>query len=100
MREIAALSGMEVFHAEVWFAGHVQGVGFRAGVMQVARSFDVTGFVRNLPDGRVVLHAEGLSSVVRMFIDEVRKNLGVFIRGEDVREYYGAACHREFRIAI
>ena len=43
----------------VLFAGRVQGVGFRYTTCAVARSFQVTGTVRNLPDGRVEMVAEG-----------------------------------------
>src|SRR5437870_5829847 len=41
------------------FSGHVQGVGFRYTAQHVARGHKVTGYVRNLPDGRVELVAEG-----------------------------------------
>ena len=43
----------------VHFTGWVQGVFFRATTCSLASSFRVTGFVRNLPDGRVELVAEG-----------------------------------------
>ena len=43
----------------VFFEGNVQGVGFRWLVKQVAKGFDVTGWVRNLADGRVELQAGG-----------------------------------------
>jgi acylphosphatase len=37
----------------VIFRGHVQGVGFRYTAREVAQQYNVTGFVRNLPDGTV-----------------------------------------------
>ena len=40
---------------QVFYEGHVQGVGFRFTVRHIAKGFDVTGWVRNLPDGRVEL---------------------------------------------
>ena len=43
----------------VHYSGRVHGVGFRATVRHIACGFDVTGSVRNLPDGRVELVAEG-----------------------------------------
>ena len=45
----------DVHHETVFFSGHVQGVGFRYSVLQIAREFDVAGFVSNLVDGRVQL---------------------------------------------
>jgi len=45
------------FHAVV--RGRVQGVGFRHFARQRAQAHGVAGFVRNLPDGAVGLHAEG-----------------------------------------
>ena len=56
---------------QVLYEGHVQGVGFRWSVRDVAKGFDVTGWVRNLPDGRVELHVTGGENEVRAFLDRV-----------------------------
>jgi len=42
-----------------YFSGQVQGVGFRYTTQRIAAAFEVSGFVRNLPDGRVEVVAEG-----------------------------------------
>lgn len=42
-----------------YVSGRVQGVGFRYHVHDVARHEGVTGYVRNLPDGRVEALVEG-----------------------------------------
>lgn len=51
----------------VYYSGHVQGVGFRYSVKQLSLEFDVTGWVKNLPDGRVELVAEGERNELETF---------------------------------
>jgi acylphosphatase len=45
-------------------SGRVQGVGFRYFVEDVARREGVSGYVRNLPDGRVEVLVEGDAETV------------------------------------
>ena len=49
------------------YAGRVQGVGLRHAVKTVATGYDVTGWVRNLEDGRVELVAEGVHEELEAF---------------------------------
>ncbi len=56
----------------VYFAGRVQGVGSRFRTHEVGRQFAVTGFVRNLNDGRVELVAEGEAAEVHGFLEAVK----------------------------
>lgn len=44
---------------EVFYSGRVQGVGFRLIAVRQATDLPITGWVKNLPDGRVQLIAEG-----------------------------------------
>lgn len=53
-------------------SGLVQGVGFRWYVKRVADDYRVKGFVRNMDDGSVETLAEGDSSAVHGFVDEVK----------------------------
>ena len=66
--------------SHVFYAGHVQGVGFRASVQEIAREFQVTGFVQNLPDGRVELVVEGQPVEVSGFLKEIAERRADFIR--------------------
>ena len=56
---------------QVFYEGNVQGVGFRWSVRHAATGFDVTGWVRNLPDGRVELQVTGEEDEVRGFLDRI-----------------------------
>ncbi len=69
---------------EVVFTGRVQGVGFRYTCRSLARGYDVTGFVRNMPDGSVRMVAEGPSGEVEAFASAVRARMKGYIR--DARE--------------
>jgi acylphosphatase len=66
----------------VCYKGHVQGVGFRYTTHSIARRHNVTGYVRNLPDGRVELVAEGDRGETDAFLQNVREQLSSYIRDE------------------
>lgn len=69
-----------VFHTTVLFTGHVQGVGFRYTTLQVAKEFEVAGYVKNLADGRVQIEAEGRSRTVDEFIAAVEDRMHGYVR--------------------
>ena len=71
-------------------------MGFRYQTMQVAKEFDVSGCVRNLPDGRVLLEAEGSPGEVRGFVAAVQERLVSFIRQSELSEAPRAAQFRGF----
>ena len=56
---------------QFFVSGMVQGVGYRFFVQRVAARHQVTGYVRNLPDGRVEVWAEGPSAQVAAVRDEL-----------------------------
>ena len=60
----------------IHFSGNVQGVGFRFTTQAIASRFPVTGFVRNLPDGRVQLVAEGTEEDLDRFHRAVTDAMG------------------------
>jgi acylphosphatase len=69
-----------VSHSTVHFSGHVQGVGFRYTVLQVARGFEVTGIAQNLADGRVLVEVEGDSGEIDEFVRAIEERMAGYIR--------------------
>ena len=49
---------------QITFSGTVQGVGFRYKAYQLARRHSLNGFVKNLPDGSVLLEVEGSKEAI------------------------------------
>lgn len=65
--------GEEFRRVRVTVNGVVQGVGFRYFVLERAQSLGVTGWVRNLRDGRVEAELEGPQGLVNMMIEAMRE---------------------------
>ncbi len=73
-----------------YFRGTVQGVGFRYTTQRLAGRFLITGFVRNLSDGRVEVAAEGEEDSLKDFLKSIRQSqLSGYIR--DVESEWGPA---------
>lgn len=51
-----------------WVSGRVQGVYYRGTTLTRARELAISGYVRNLPDGRVEVLAQGEDAAVAAFI--------------------------------
>ena len=66
-------------------SGDVQGVGYRFFAQRVAARHQVVGYVRNLDDGRVELHAEGTPEGVEGFKHDIAAG-PQFARVEQVEE--------------
>ena len=83
----------------IFYSGHVQGVGFRYSVKSVAAGFELTGTVRNLPDGRVGLVAEGPREELEAFRTAILEaGLKHFVRNEDVNWSEATGEFRGFEI--
>ncbi len=68
----------------VYYSGRVQGVGFRYAVCRLSGRFDVKGFVRNLPDGRVQLIAEGKTAQLDLFLESIQAEMTGYIRAKQL----------------
>jgi len=73
---------------QVIYSGRVQGVGFRFTTRQIASGYEVTGWVKNLPDGRVEMQvmaaeAEELEGFLAAVLES---NLGSLIKEHAIQE--------------
>lgn len=59
---------------QVFYEGRVQGVGFRFSCKQIARGYEVVGWVRNLADGRVELQCSGEANEVDAFLEGIAES--------------------------
>jgi acylphosphatase len=84
---------------QVFYEGYVQGVGFRWSVRHIAKGFEVTGWIRNLADGRVELQVSGEENEVRAFLDAVAQSeLRAHIRKQTENKLEKAGTARGFEI--
>ena len=63
----------------VHFGGRVQGVGFRYTAHNMAIGYNVTGYVRNLPDGRVELVVEGQKQDIDELVENIKDRMQGFL---------------------
>lgn len=85
---------------QILYSGSVQGVGFRYTAKRTASGYEITGTVRNLPDGRVELIAEGAKDELESFRQGIREaGLEHFIRDEQVSWSEPQNQFRGFEIA-
>jgi acylphosphatase len=62
--------------AEIYYSGSVQGVGFRFTADRLAPVFKLKGYVKNMPDGRVKIIAEGEEDKIKSFLDAIENEMG------------------------
>jgi len=55
-------------NVEIYIMGRVQGVGFRYHTLEIAKEFNIKGFVRNMADGSVYIQASGTKDEVDRFV--------------------------------
>lgn len=73
---------------QVFYTGRVQGVGFRYTTRQLAAGYEVSGWVKNLADGRVellVVSRDG--EELQAFLTELRENSAVAHYIREVEEH-------------
>jgi acylphosphatase len=84
----------------ILFSGTVQGVGFRYTACRAAAGYEVTGTVRNLPDGRVECVVEGEAAQIDAFLADLRERVRGYIHGESQQTLACTGAHSRFGVGF
>ena len=91
---------MEQTAKHILFSGEVQGVGFRYTAHRIARRYNITGFVRNLPDGDVEMLAQGPEQDIKKYIADIQDSFKGYVQDTKIEPVPCNPQHTNFRIAF
>ena len=78
--EAPPVSALGACRVRIFYSGRVQGIGMRATAAGLAARFGITGWVRNLPDERVELLAEGKPEDLERFLAVLGDEMSRYIQ--------------------
>ena len=79
-------------------SGRVQHVGFRYTAYYIARDLGLTGWVDNLPDGRVEMEVQGNVCLLRKLLIRLKAHPMIRILDTDLRTVPPHRLERRFRV--
>ncbi len=85
---------------DIIFIGQVQGVGFRFTAFRIANRYQLTGFVRNSPDGTVEMLTQGSPEDIDNCIRDIRDSLAGYIRETKIEEIPTNPQYKDFKITF
>jgi acylphosphatase len=84
----------------IWFSGRVQGVGFRWTAQRIASRYELTGYVRNLDDGRVEMVAQGELEDIENCIRDIKETFGSYLRDTEIDSQSVLTNYKSFEITF
>ena len=84
----------------IFYSGRVQGVGFRFTAHRIASRYDLTGFVRNMTDGRVEMLVQGSEQDVDDCLEDIADTFGDSIRNSQVENEELSTDYDGFNISL
>ncbi len=88
-----------MFRVRVIYQGRVQGVGFRWACAAAAEPFEITGWVRNEPDGTVLLEAQGEKRDIDAFLSTIDQRMASNIQSTSIVQIPPQEGETAFQIA-
>lgn len=86
--------------AHLYYSGKVQGVGFRFTVQGSAAELGVTGWVRNLRDGRVEVVAQGEEGALKKFLEDISQTFTRYIQDTEIEWLNATGEFKDFGIKL
>ena len=77
---------MELTARKIVFSGRVQGIGFRFTALNIASRCQLTGYVRNIPEGEVEMVAQGTAEMIDDCIRDLQDSFVGSISHIDIEE--------------
>lgn len=84
----------------ITFTGRVQGVGFRFTARRAASRRQLTGYVRNMPNGSVEMLAQGRPEDVDDCIQDIKEYFSGYIREANIQEIAPDPTYTDFQITF
>lgn len=95
--ELDQMENRNKIRKHIYVSGRVQGVGFRYRTLSYAQELGLTGWVKNLDDGRVEMELQGTEEEINYLFQHLRKNR--FIRIDDCQvDYIPIVEENRFRV--
>ena len=85
--------------AHIFYSGTVQGVGFRYTTQRQAEGLHLTGWVKNLSDGRVEILVEGELESIKKLCSHLDGHFEGYIKDKVMNFYPAKGQFRNFQIA-
>ena len=75
-----------IIRRHIFFSGRGQGVGFRYTAVHLARPLELTGWAKNLLDGRVEMEVQGRPEAIERLLSQLRNQRYIMIEDVEIRE--------------
>jgi acylphosphatase len=91
---------MSIIAKHIIFVGSVQGVGFRFTAFNIANRYNLTGLVRNLPNGSVEMIAQGIAEDIDNCVRDIQESFTGCINQTKVEELPPSPEYKDFKITF
>ena len=89
-----------MIRAHIFYSGRVQGVGFRFTVQRTAADLGLRGWVKNLPDGRVEILAQGDREKIIRLCQALEQHFQGYIKDKNIDFVPAQGDYPDFDIAF